>query len=237
MNQPESAVKHWLRSSLGPLAAQVRCYVWDWRHGVRTFGNKKLRAADLLPSAADALVYGRQYMPTHPRLLRRILESLPLADGRYDFVDFGSGKGRVLLAASEYPLGSVTGIEFDRDLHRIADRNIARYRGARRCRSVQSVCMDARDFSFAPRESIYFFFSPFTRPLMEAILQKMSRSLREHPRDCFLVYVNPELAGFVDGLGCFELYRNDEYCRIWRSSTSEAAGPPIAQAAAAGSAG
>ena len=66
-------------------------------------------------------------------LLLNIEEDL----GRFDFIDFGSGKGRVLLVASHYPFRQVIGVEFSPELHEIAQENIRRYQSpARRCQAV-----------------------------------------------------------------------------------------------------
>jgi predicted RNA methylase len=53
-------------------------------------------------------------------LLRNIGEDLH----RFSFVDFGSGKGRVLLVASHYPFREVVGVEFSPELQKIAEGNI-----------------------------------------------------------------------------------------------------------------
>jgi tRNA1(Val) A37 N6-methylase TrmN6 len=79
-------------------------------------------------------------MPTHPKLVYRILNLLNPEPGRYDFVDFGSGKGRVLLIASQFPFCQVIGVEFDRRLHAIAQENIRLFDGPRQChRDIRTV--------------------------------------------------------------------------------------------------
>ena len=42
---------------------------------------------------------------------------------RFTFVDFGAGKGRVLMMACEYPFKQVIGVELSRKLHATASRN------------------------------------------------------------------------------------------------------------------
>ena len=70
--------------------ANARCSLWDWRNGVETRGEVPVTRLQV------DQVRSRMYQPTHPYYLRRVFDSLPLGSRRYDLVDFGSGKGRVL---------------------------------------------------------------------------------------------------------------------------------------------
>jgi SAM-dependent methyltransferase len=177
------------------IVSEARCRWWDWQHGL-----------------------------THPKLVYRILNLLKPEPGRYDFVDFGSGKGRVLLIASEFPLAQVTGVEFDQRLHAIAEENIKQFEGPRKCRQVQSLCMDAATYEPQARDTIYFFFSPFKGNVMKIVLARIRESILRDAHDCFVVYVNPELGHMIDEIGAFAPYHEDQYCRIWRALSTTLAG-------------
>jgi hypothetical protein len=117
-----------------------RCYVsaralagvalFDHRYGVTTHGVVHL--ADLATSEPRSM----DYMPAGVWSLRRILGRREVSDEDV-FIDFGSGKGRVVLqAALHYPFRTVCGIELSEHLHRIAEDNVSRVRhrlGDRRC--------------------------------------------------------------------------------------------------------
>lgn len=45
--------------------------------------------------------------------MNAIAKSVPLQD--YDFLDFGSGKGRTLLMAASFPFKKITGVEFSKN--------------------------------------------------------------------------------------------------------------------------
>jgi hypothetical protein len=45
-------------------------------------------------------------------VLRETLAALPIAYDKFAFVDCGSGKGRTLLIASEFPFKFIIGVEF-----------------------------------------------------------------------------------------------------------------------------
>ena len=52
-----------------------------------------------------------------PARFRKVLASLQIAFHDYTFIDFGSGKGRALLLASEFPFKRIIGLEFSPELH------------------------------------------------------------------------------------------------------------------------
>ena len=198
------------------IVSSARCHWWDWRHGVHTCGEEILHLEDVSLSGRESFSHAQFYMPTHPKLVYRILNLLNLQPGRYDFVDFGSGKGRVLLIASEFPFCQVIGVEFDRRLDAMAQENIRRFDGPRKCHQVLSICMDAVNYEPLARDTIYFLFFPFRKKVMEIVLKHIRESIVRGAHDCFVVYVNPELAYMVDETRIFVPYYQDQYCRIWR---------------------
>jgi hypothetical protein len=76
------------------------------------------------------------YAAIEPLRFKRVLAKLNIAFEDYTFVDYGSGKGRALLLASEFPFKRIIGLEFSPELHSIAEDNI------RRCRSRPQKCRE-----------------------------------------------------------------------------------------------
>src|SRR5918996_1296859 len=107
------------------VVGQARCRVFDWQHRVDTCGSSKL--ADLT-IVGENTSHGGPYYASHPKFLFELLSSLDIDYPSYTFVDIGSGKGRVLLIASEFPFAEIIGVEFAKELHEIAAQNIRRYR-------------------------------------------------------------------------------------------------------------
>jgi predicted O-methyltransferase YrrM len=70
---------------------------------------------------------GHDDSPIEPDRFKRVLESFDRALEGLTFIDFGSGKGRALWMASEYPFRQLIALEFSPELHRIAEANITRY--------------------------------------------------------------------------------------------------------------
>ena len=79
--------------------------------------------------------YNNGYFAVAPSVFHAVMqtmqEQLHLDFERFSFVDVGSGKGRALLLASDYPFREIIGIELSHELERIARANIAQYTEAR----------------------------------------------------------------------------------------------------------
>src|SRR5262245_15041786 len=106
---------------------------FDCSFGVDTAGRELLYKSD---GAPESNPFYLDYQPTPARTMRALLEQLDAQVSSSTFVDFGSGKGRVLLIASEFGFSRVIGVEFDAKLHRTACANIRTFRGRRRCPDV-----------------------------------------------------------------------------------------------------
>jgi predicted RNA methylase len=90
-------------------------------------------------------------VPSLVSMLRLTMRQLPRDLSDFVFIDVGSGKGRVLLAAAQYKFKRVLGVELTQELHEHAQRNIVAFRGPRQTDAVHSVLSDARDFESRKR--------------------------------------------------------------------------------------
>lgn len=96
-------------------------------------------------------IEANNYHPIEPERLRSVVASLGVEFEDYTFIDYGSGKGRGLLLASEFPFKRIIGLEFLPELHGIAENNIRQYRSAtQKCRNVQSMNLDFVNFMLPP---------------------------------------------------------------------------------------
>jgi len=134
------------------------------------------------------------YQPTEPALFHKMLGSVVIDFRRFTFVDIGSGKGRVLLMASDYPFRRILGIELLPGLHQIAQENISKYKSDwQKCFAIESVCADAREFVLPTEPPVLYLFSPLPESGLVRFLANLERSLRDHPRPLLLIYHNPLL--------------------------------------------
>jgi SAM-dependent methyltransferase len=144
----------------------------------------------------------RLYQPTVPAEFHSVISDVPADLSEFTFIDLGSGKGRVLLLASEYPFREVIGVEVQPELHKIAQGNVARFSSsARKSNRISSFCMDARDFVFPGEPLVIYMFNPFPDYVMKTVLENLRDSLRNSPRPTFVLYNTPWDAKIFASLG------------------------------------
>src|SRR5205807_2276797 len=97
---------------------------FDSTHGLDTQTSILIRHLETLAPGAE---YANAYEGAAIPLIHRIIRQLRIDLGRFTFIDLGSGKGRVLLVAAQYPFRSVIGVEFSKTLHDIAQSNIHKF--------------------------------------------------------------------------------------------------------------
>jgi SAM-dependent methyltransferase len=170
------------------------------------------------------------YAPIEPERFEQVLASLDIRFEEFTFIDFGSGKGRALLLASEYPFEEILGLEFSPELHRVAEENIRRYGSAtQRCGSIQSLNVDFLDFELPARASVLFFFNPCRGRVLAEVAAKIKRSVLASPRAVYVAYVAPtvEQMQLFAATGVLEeICRNDEInFRVYRASGAAEAYP------------
>ena len=117
---------------------------FDKEFGVDTTGSILLSSLDI---EGENWKYGVAYEPTDPKSFCAVLGNLRINYERFVFIDLGSGKGRALLMAAEFPFKEIVGIELSRQLHQVAQRNIRSYKNpAMRCTALRSICADAATY-------------------------------------------------------------------------------------------
>src|ERR1700677_229311 len=120
------------------LVYHYRSAVYDWYLGINS--------SEVGVSYPPADSPYSHYDPTKPKFLRWIFRSLPIDFRKYSFVDIGSGKGRVLVAAARPRFIQVIGVEYSKELHQEALVNIQSARHLK-CPKLESLCMDATQFA------------------------------------------------------------------------------------------
>ena len=161
---------------------------YDWENRVNTTSGTVGWRARLLG------MFHSPYQPTDPGLFREMMASLPIEFDRFTFVDLGSGKGRTLLMASEYPFRKIVGVELIAELHRAAEQNIREYRSpTQRCAQMESVCTDACEFVFPDTPLVLYLFNPLPKAGLRTVVANLDRSVTSDPRTVYVVYHNPLL--------------------------------------------
>ncbi len=160
---------------------------------------------------------GGQYQPSEPVLFREMLDSLPIALEDFTFIDLGSGKGRTLLMASDYPFRRIVGVELLAELNAIALQNLARYRSeSQKCFAIESHATDARRFEFPDEPSVLYLFNPFPRHVWCDVLANLHRSLLAAPRPVVLIYHNPVHQDIVAAESWLQEFTRTQYFVVYK---------------------
>jgi hypothetical protein len=188
------------------IAHELRWYFdrrFDRLHGTETSDRIELADLDVVGEHRDQGVY---YEPTSTRIFRHIMDRVAggIPCEEFTFIDYGSGKGRTLLMASDYPFRTITGVEFSGELHETALRNIRAYRGRRqRCKDLQSVHADATRFAPPATNLLVYFFNPFLQDVMAQVLHNVAQTASAGSHKVVLVYLNPLSSQVVERSGLF----------------------------------
>lgn len=165
---------------------------------------------------------GGDYLPTRPTVARQILALLPIQNhSEYTFIDLGSGKGRMLLIAAEYPFRKVQGLEIALELHREAKQNISRYHHpSQRCAIIESINLDALEYVFPDGNLILYLFNPFLPEVLKKVLANLESSLAQHPRHVMVIIVNPVFGFVIEEKPFLRLYLETRRFRIYQSANT-----------------
>jgi hypothetical protein len=116
----------------------------------------------------------------------------------FTFIDIGSGKGRTLLMASDFPFRRIIGVEILPDLHRIAEENVRKYKSdSQKCFAIETISEDARKFVFPPESMMLYLFNPLPEPGLVQLIANLEQSLIQYPRHVYVLYHNPLLEGVL----------------------------------------
>lgn len=193
---------------------------YDWDHKVNTTSGAVGWRERLVG------VFHSAYQPTEPALFREMLDTLQQQEcldlPLFSFIDLGSGKGRTLLMASDYPFRRIVGVELLPALNAIAKENLGKYKGdSQRCFRLESMCADATTVSLPEDPLLIYLFHPFQEEGLRRFLENLKRSLEQHPRRVYVAYHNPLLEQVLVQGGLQKVYGTHQYS-LFRGSMENA---------------
>lgn len=83
------------------------------------------------------------------------------------------------------------GVELVQELNDIARQNIARTTRRQRCRDIELVCADLREYPLPDDVTVIFINNAIRGPIFRTVLDGISASLGRNPRRVRLFYCNP----------------------------------------------
>ncbi|MFS0736792.1 class I SAM-dependent methyltransferase [Sphingomonas sp. 1P06PA] len=178
--------------------------------GVRTVGSLGIDSVD------SHRLHG--YQAAQDAMFDRLLSAIDIDPAGYGFVDYGSGKGRILLLAALRPFAHVTGIEIAPAMHAIAEANIALFSGKAPVASgpVRSLCCDARAFDPPAGPLVTYFYNPCHGEILRPMVAKLEATHAAAPRPIWALYLEPLFPEAFEASGHWTLVEADDGYRIYR---------------------
>ena len=177
--------------------------------GYDTGGIQRIYGMDIV---GDNAASGGNHIAVPPDDFRATIAALDIPIDGATFVDLGSGKGRAVMLAADYPFARIIGVEFARELHEVAVANLARMAKARRGDTrFELLCEDATRFAYPDGPLIVFLFNSFAPPVLTAVAEAALADWRRSPRPMRVIYLNPvHLADWI-AAGWREMMIRDGY--------------------------
>lgn len=196
---------HWRTKTL----ARARDLEFDNAWGVDTSGILEPDKSDV---QGENWIHGTRYQAVDPTDFMKVMNGLALDFGQFTFIDFGSGKGRAVLLASNYPLKKAIGVEYSEPLTQIARNNVRRYPDDRKkCHTIEMVCADATEFPIPAGPLILFMNNPFAMPLMQKLIHNVETSFQANPRRIIVIYFTAQSAALWDTVEILHRTQNSEH--------------------------
>jgi SAM-dependent methyltransferase len=184
--------RHGWRHTLADLAAE---FWFDLRRGTETFLPHEL---DRLRVTAPAVTDGVQYQAANPRLVRELLSWIPASAHAATFVDYGCGKGRVLMLAAETGFTRLLGVEFAPELAAVCEVNLRRRQGSVAQTDVKVRVQDAAEFEPPPGPLVVFLYNPFHGETLRRVVARLRHRAKADRQPVWILYANPrELPAFT----------------------------------------
>jgi SAM-dependent methyltransferase len=118
----------------------------------------------------------------------RALDAIPLPAAESALLDYGCGKGRVVVAAASRPYRQVIGVELT-ELSRTAEKNLAKM-AHRIATNVTITQCDAGAFVVPDDINVIYFYNPFRGSVLQRVIEQIRASHRRLPRAIHVVYFN-----------------------------------------------
>jgi predicted RNA methylase len=177
---------HGFRYSIGLFLREI---LFDLRHRVETVAPIELSSLSVPENKRSG---ASRYQGTDPRLVKEIFASLPRTATESTFVDYGCGKGRVLILALLHGFKRVVGVEFAPELAEMSRRNVCRVAPPSAAPDCFEVFQgDAADFPPPPGPLTVFLYNPFHGDTLKQVAENLQLHARQHANPVRLLYVNP----------------------------------------------
>ncbi|MEM7452759.1 MAG: hypothetical protein AAF456_00260 [Planctomycetota bacterium] len=178
----------------------------EWSRGIDTRGR--------LPLDAEADNGCNGYEPIMYECLDGIFRHLEVT-GSDVLVDYGSGKGRVLIEAATYPYMRIEGVEYEKSLIDDCLNNFRAFRADLIDHRVKIHHCDARDFEIPADATHLFIWNSFIGPVLQAVIDRVRAHTKAVDHVVHLIVALP--SGETESLAVYREFGDPEIvtARFW----------------------
>ena len=176
---------------------------FDAKHGTDTAGVCEIGSLNI---ASRNAIHAVRYEPSNYSQVIAAIRSLSIDYKTFTFIDFGSGKGRVLFAAASFPFEEVVGVEFSRSLHKIAQENISKVPASEiRANRIRSAQADAAEYELPKSNLVCYLYNPFGPPVLAQVVERLIEHHRKYGYQVIVIYFDPRHRQVLIKFGAFEV--------------------------------
>ena len=133
--------------------------------------------------------FGVYYTAAHFTTLKKAFDSLPLDPQKSTLLDFGSGKGRVMMYALLNGFKKVIGVEYSKKLCEITEKNLRSLEVKKRRKYEYEILnIDASYYIIDDDVNVIFMFNPFSGDVFDKVILNIQKATKK--KDIYYVYIN-----------------------------------------------
>ena len=169
--------------------------IFDYKYNVKT--HKDLNLKDLeFDSINKKEAFNYETVAIFS--IKKILNNIDI-NKKDIFIDFGCGKGRVLLIASKYKFKKIIGVEFSPQLVDIARSNVSICKdyNSFNIDIIKIIKGDVLDYKYNNDETVFYLFNPFSNIILDQLCGQIMKSIHHKPRRVYIIYVNPRFQNII----------------------------------------
>ena len=169
--------------------------------------SRKIETGGKLPVDAIAVDDCNGYEPIMYECLDALFRKLPVSKNDV-LIDYGSGKGRVVIEACRYPFQKIIGVEYEKQLVEQSLENIKNFNPTLLDHKLEIVHCDAQQYDIPASTSHIFIWNSFVGSVLENVAKKILEHLESRGTETYLVVALPvdetESLKHFESLGPFE---------------------------------
>lgn len=178
----------WYRGFLFTCKLLYYEFRYEKKFRIRTLKIENLEELDTLSTDYDN---NHHYQGASYYVLSLLFDKMKTFSDLSSILDYGCGKGRVIVMAAYEGYKLVSGVDLARELIVQCQQNIERVRQDYPATKFEVHFADATSYSAIDEINHFFFFNPFGRSILIPVIEQIKRSAKRNPREIHIIYVNP----------------------------------------------